>query len=105
MSVQLAPGCYFGDRVQAREVAGFLLTDYTYRPDSRVPKHSHERSYFCLVVAGGYAESYGCRSRECRTASVVFHPAGELHGEHISREGARVFSVEAAAHWLGESPV
>jgi AraC family transcriptional regulator len=104
MDLKLAAGCYFGTRVQGRELAGFLLSDYTYRPGDRLRKHFHERSYFNLVVAGGYAETYGNRRRECRAATVMFHPAGERHAEQIGGAGARVFSVEAVTHWLRAAP-
>jgi AraC family transcriptional regulator len=85
-------------------VAGFWLTDYAYRPGHRIPMHSHVRSYFSLIVAGGYEETYGSRNRMCQPATVVFHPAGERHAERIGRAGARVFSVEVASHWLGQTP-
>jgi AraC family transcriptional regulator len=104
MDLKLAAGCYFGTRVQDRELAGFLLTDYTYQPGDRLRKHYHERSYFNLVVAGGYAETYGDCHRECPAATVMFHPAGERHAEQIGAAGARVFSVEAGDHWLREAP-
>jgi AraC family transcriptional regulator len=105
MRIKLAPGCYFGDRIQIREVAGFLLTEYSQRPGDHIPKHSHERSYFSLIVAGDYAETYGNQCRHCRPGTVVFHPAGEPHAEHLGGAGAREFNVEIAGHWLGESPV
>jgi AraC family transcriptional regulator len=104
MDLKLAAGCYFGDRVQGRELAGFLLTDYTYRPGARIRKHYHERSYVSLVVAGGYAETYGGRSRDCPAATVIFHPAGERHAEQMGGAGARVFSIEIGTHWLREAP-
>jgi AraC family transcriptional regulator len=104
MGARLGVGCYYGDRIQGGEVAGFLLTDYTYQPDYWIPTHSHLRSYFSLVVAGGYKENYGNRGRLCQPATVVFHPAGERHSERVGSVGARVFSIEIASHWLGESP-
>jgi AraC family transcriptional regulator len=104
MAVRLGFGCYYGNCVQGGEVAGFLLTDYIYQPGHRIPIHSHARSYFSLIVAGGYEETYANRSRTCQPATVVFHPAGERHAERVGHVGARVFSVEVASHWLGESP-
>ena len=104
MGVKLDVGCYYGDRIQGGEVAGFLLTEYTDQPDYWIPTHSHLRSYFSLVVAGGYKENYGNRGRLCQPATVVFHPAGERHSERVAPVGARVFSIEIASHWLGESP-
>ncbi|MCI0459630.1 MAG: helix-turn-helix transcriptional regulator [Gemmataceae bacterium] len=103
MDLKLAAGCYFGNRVHCRELAGFLLTDHNYRPGERIRTHYHERSYFSLIVAGEYAETYGNRSRECKTATVVFHPAGERHAEQIGEAGARTFNVEVETHWLGKS--
>jgi AraC family transcriptional regulator len=104
MGVKLAVGCYFGDCLQGRELAGFWLTDFTYQPGHRIPTHSHAQSYFSLIVAGGYEETYGNRNRTCQSATVVFHPAGERHAERIGCAGARVFSVEVVSHWLGASP-
>jgi AraC family transcriptional regulator len=104
MRVKLAPGCYFGDRIQRREVAGFLLTEYSQPPGDQIPKHSHERSYFSLIVAGDYAETYENRSRACQPGTVVVHPAGEAHAEHVGGAGAREFNVEVAGHWLGDCP-
>jgi AraC family transcriptional regulator len=104
MGVRLGVGCYYGNRVQDGEVAGFLLTDYTYQPGYRIPTHSHARSYFSLIVEGDYEETYGNRSRMCKPATVVFHPGGERHAERVGHAGARVFSVEVASHWLGKSP-
>jgi AraC family transcriptional regulator len=104
MGIKLSAGCYFGNRVQGRAVAGFLMTDCTYPPGERLPKHCHERSYFNLLVTGSYSETYGSRSRECQPATVVFHPAGELHAERIGGAGARIFSVEVGPHWLRDAP-
>jgi AraC family transcriptional regulator len=104
MSLELPVGCFFGNRVQARELAGFLLTDYNHGPGDCIRSHHHERSFFGLVVAGGYTETCGGRNRECDAATVVFHPAGERHAERIWDGGARVFHVEAVTHWLREAP-
>lgn len=95
------PGHYFGNRVHALELAGYLLTECAYRPGHRVPKHAHERAYFNLVVTGGYSETYGMRRRECKIGSLVFHPAGEWHAERMSGRGARLFGVVSLAPRAG----
>jgi AraC family transcriptional regulator len=57
-----------------------------------------------LIVAGGYAETYGRRSRDCRPETLVFHPAGERHAEHFGDRATRIFGVEFEDQWLKESP-
>jgi len=103
MCEKLPAGCYFGDRVQRRVLAGFLLTEYTYEGGCRIGQHSHEQAYFSLIVAGGYAETYDRLHRECRPATLVFHPAGERHAEHFGKNATRIFCVELGAEWLKES--
>ena len=90
----LASGAHYGDKLKVSSVGGLTLTDYQCPSGYRIPKHSHERTYLKLVLAGTYPETYGSRTRQCRPAAVVFHPAGELHAEHFGGEGGRTFSVE-----------
>jgi AraC family transcriptional regulator len=97
---RLPVGTFYGERLGSREVAGFLLTDYVYPPGFRIPRHSHERAYFSLVLEGAYTETYGRHSRECRASTVVFHPAGETHAEQIHGARGRTFSVELAPRWV-----
>jgi AraC family transcriptional regulator len=97
---RLPVGAFYGERLGSREVAGFLLTDYAYPPGFRIPRHSHERAYFSLVLEGAYTETYGRRTRECRASTVVFHPASEAHAEQIHGARGRTFSVELAPRWV-----
>jgi AraC family transcriptional regulator len=75
-------------------LGGVTLTEYECLPGYRTPKHSHERAYVKLVLAGTYPETYENRTRLCQPSAVIFHPAGELHSEHFGSEGGRTFSVE-----------
>ncbi len=90
----LRPGSHYGKRVKVSEVGGVILTDYQCSPGLRVPQHSHERAYFKLILAGGFAEKYDSRMRQCRPSAVLFHPAGELHSEQAGSNGGRSFGVE-----------
>jgi len=90
----LAPGTHYGNKKKVADIGGLILTDYQCPPGYRIPKHSHERAYVKLVLAGTYPETYENRTRQCRPSAVMFHPAGELHSEHFGSDGGRTFSVE-----------
>ena len=61
MNHKLPAGQHFGAISKSCNVAGFTLTKTAYTPHLKLPKHSHERACFCLVLRGNYVESYGKR--------------------------------------------
>jgi AraC family transcriptional regulator len=81
-------------------VASFELSESIYPPRFKTPRHSHKRALFCFVIQGDYTETYGLRTRECRSSTLLFHPAGELHAEHFHEAGGRSFIIEVESPWL-----
>jgi AraC family transcriptional regulator len=59
--------------------AGVDLAEIEYSPGLQLPRHSHERAGFCLVLDGTYIEGYSTRNLNCRAHTVTFSPAGEEH--------------------------
>jgi AraC family transcriptional regulator len=51
-------------------------------------------------MQGNYTESYGSKTRECTSSTLLFHPPGELHAEHFHDAGGRSFIIEIAPDWL-----
>src|SRR5262245_26818628 len=102
MSVQLPPGRFYGETVRSRKVASFELSERIYPPGFATPKHSHKQALFCFVMQGGYTEKYGAKTRECRTSTLLFHPADELHAEFFHDAGGRSFIIEIAPAWLAQ---
>lgn len=100
MEMKMPRGRFCGSLLKSREVGGFTLTEYLYPPDLKVSKHGHEHAYFCLVLQGGYTESYGRKTRACQPLTVIFHPSGEAHSDSFHQAGARVFSVEIEPLWV-----
>lgn len=94
MRLRLYPGNFFGTTLKRREIAGFLLSESTYVPGTILPRHSHERAYFCLVLQGAYTQTYGNHTRLCKPATVVFHPEEEAHADRFLDRGGRLFSFE-----------
>jgi AraC family transcriptional regulator len=94
MSLRLPSGHFYGETLLNREVAGFRLTETVYGARLKLPRHSHERPYFCFILQGVYGETYGERLRVCRRSMLVFHPSGEVHSQHFNEGPGRLFRVE-----------
>jgi AraC family transcriptional regulator len=100
MSHRLPCGQFWGTTARRHELAGLVLTETRYAPGARVPPHSHENAYVCLVRRGGYRESFGWHWRDCGPRSVAVHPAGELHSEQFLNCEVSSFNVEVPPEWV-----
>lgn len=89
----------YGRVLSTASVDGLTLTETSYAPSLKLPKHSHEQAYFCFVLEGGFTEVFGRRSRSCRPSTLVFHPAGETHSDFFHAD-SRCFNLQMNAAWL-----
>jgi AraC family transcriptional regulator len=99
MPAQLESGQFYGRTLKRRLVAGLTLADVVYPTGVRLPRHAHERAYFCLIRQGAYTEQYGRRTRVCGPMTLAFHPAGEAHSQALGRTVAS-FNVEVGSEWM-----
>ncbi len=60
------------------------MSETAYPADLSLPKHSHDRPYFCFVLEGGFAESLGSETVRCESSTLVFHPISTVHSNHFS---------------------
>ncbi|HEV1993933.1 MAG TPA: AraC family transcriptional regulator [Candidatus Acidoferrum sp.] len=100
MRQQLDAGQFYGRTLRRRSFGDLTLADVEYRAHSHLPRHSHERAYFCLIRRGTYVESYSRRTRVCAPMMLVFHPPAEPHSEAFDDEPVVSFNVELGAEWL-----
>jgi len=100
MHTTLPHGKFFGRVVGSARVADFFLNETVYLPGTRIPRHSHENGYFCLVRQGSYTEAYGAKTRSCGPLTFAFHPPGELHSEDFGEVEARSFNIEISRQRL-----
>jgi AraC family transcriptional regulator len=96
----LSRGQFYGQTTRHRLVGGLNLIETRYAPHTRLPRHSHEHSYFCLVRRGHYQEDYGSHQRDCGPQTVAFHPPGELHAQRFAGDETWSFNVEIGNSWL-----
>ena len=84
---------------QFRE-GGLTFGEVIHSTERKVPNHTHETSYYSLVINGGYDESH-------RHGRIYFQPfssalirAGTKHDGRIAPCGVRVFTIEIAKEWI-----
>jgi AraC family transcriptional regulator len=90
----LEPGRFFGDIVNAHRRCGLWLSDARYGGGAKLPKHSHELAFFCLLLDGAYSERYGRKEVTYSPFTVVFHPPEEVHSTEMGKRGGHVFNIE-----------
>jgi AraC family transcriptional regulator len=92
-----------GDVIRSREVAGLSLLEGIYKPEARVPSHSHDEAFFCIALSGGCEETYAGRSRTYDLFSAEFLPANHSHSLTFSPAKTRAFSVALGSEWLKQA--
>jgi AraC family transcriptional regulator len=102
MAAKISPGRFFGRTLGRCQVDDLVVIASRHAAGTRLPRHFHERPYFCINRGGTYVEQYGRRRRKCRPGMLVFHPAGECHAEEHDSDVASV-NVELGASWLGRA--
>ncbi len=103
MQKQLKSGAFFGQRIRTHTASGLVLADVLYPARTHIPKHSHERAYFCLIRKGGYTERYDRRTRVCGPKTLVFHPVGERHSQTLAEHPVASFNVEISREWIEQA--
>jgi AraC family transcriptional regulator len=96
----LGAGQFYGDAVAPFALSGAVLTEIRHASARRLPRHSHELAYFCLLLDGDYAEDIGRRAIRYDAMTLVYHPPAASHRDEIGPRGGRFFSVEVGQGWL-----
>ncbi len=97
--MQLLSGQWYGDTMNKHCIEGLILSETSYNSNLKLPRHSHEQSYFCFVLKGVYTES--CRKTEkiCTKSMLIYHPADETHSDHF-RANSRCFNIQMDKLWM-----
>lgn len=96
----LRGGAFFGSVGGRREQHGAIFTDLLHETARKLPEHSHELPFFCLMLGGDYTERYGSGQSHCfRPFMASYRPAGVPHQDEIGPRGARLFGIEIKPEW------
>ena len=85
---------FHGRTLKSFETPEFKLSENAYEANLEVPRHLHEHAYLGITIRGTFMEQYGQQSRLCRSGTVVFHPAGEIHSDRFGCSLAHVLNIE-----------
>ena len=96
----LRPGEFYGDVLDRRSCGDFVLSELRHGERRRLPAHTHELAYFCLLLRGAYREQVGGHVFEYEPFTVMFHPPGLRHRDEVGTCGGRFFNVEIQGAWL-----
>lgn len=83
-----------GRELGRRDFTGFAVFESLYRPNQKIPKHSHEQTYISIVLRGSYTEECGPTAWDCETGQTILHVAGECHSDHFHQNGGQVLNLE-----------
>jgi AraC family transcriptional regulator len=96
----LQPGHFYGEITRKREASGLILSELKHDKARKLPTHSHELAYFCLLLNGNYWEQFGRKRITYKPLTVMFHPPDTTHVDEIGPAGGRFFSVEVKTEWM-----
>jgi len=94
---------FLGETLSLQHVNGVTLSENVYERRSRVPRHTHESSFFSLTLSGGYVETHSARDLDYAVGSVSFHPPWDEHSLRIKDVDTRCLNVELGREWSIDS--
>lgn len=95
----MGAGNFFGAIHGKREQCGAIFTDLRHAAPRKLPMHSHELSFFALLLDGLYGERYGRRQTQFGPFTIMFRPTGIPHQDEIGPHGLRFFEIEIRPIW------
>lgn len=100
MNRNLKPGQFYGEILRKRQASGLILSELKHAGPRKLPSHSHELAYFCLLLNGNYWEQFGQKRINYKPFTVMFHPPATSHVDEIGPDGGRFFGVEVKTEWM-----
>jgi AraC family transcriptional regulator len=94
MTIKLAPGSFYGETHEPREINGFIFSESVYPPKFTTAMHVHANPFLAFVLTGDCLERYRHRSQNCPVATLTAYPEGEAHASLWSPEGCACFHIE-----------
>ena len=97
--MRLLSGQWYGKTLNKHCIEGLTLSETTYGFNLKLPKHSHEQSYFCFVLKGVYTESYFKNEYTLKPSTLIFHPADSFHSDYFHAI-SRCFNIQMDGAWM-----
>jgi len=95
----LSAGSFFGAIQKRSEQSSAIFTELSHTAPRKLPEHSHELSFFALILHGRYGERFGREQKQFSPFTVMFRPSGIAHQDEIGPHGVHFFEVELRPAW------
>ncbi len=79
------------------DAGGFRVSDVTFAPDRRLPRHSHPHGCIAVVAEGAVDKAFARVFGTASQGAVITMPPEEPHVDTFGRTGARLVVVESPA--------
>jgi AraC family transcriptional regulator len=79
------------------DAGGFHVSDVSFAPGRRLPRHSHPHGCIAVVVKGAVDKAFARLSGTATEGTVITMPPAEPHVDAFGRAGARLVVVESPA--------
>jgi AraC family transcriptional regulator len=76
------------------DTGGLCVSDLTFAPNRRLPRHSHPRGCIAVVLEGAVDKSFARTSGTATRGTVITMPPVEPHADAFGRLGARLVVAE-----------
>lgn len=97
MAIGLRAGEFYGATISHR-IGGVVLSVVSHDRERRLPAHTHELPFLCLLLEGRYEEEAAGDIVRYEPLTLVFHPARLPHSDRVFPE-TRMFTVEFDDSW------
>jgi AraC family transcriptional regulator len=97
MTTGLRAGQFYGETT-SRRIGGVVLSIVSHDRERRLPAHTHELPFLCLLLDGRYEEEAAGDVVRYEPLTLVFHPARLPHSDRVFSE-SRMFTVEFGEAW------
>src|SRR2546427_10224411 len=99
MTAVLKTGRFYGNILQKSVWSCICLSEIAHAKGRKLPSHTHESAFFCLLLCGSYSEQARGRRMDYGPFTVGYHPPGTRHRDQIGQSDAHFFSIEEAEKW------
>ncbi len=85
---------YYGNAVVEKKLENYFVSITTYKPEIKLPLHSHENSYLSMNLGCPYHEFGETTAHTIECGQVVFRPASYQHSNQFIKKKGVCFNIE-----------
>jgi AraC family transcriptional regulator len=98
--LNLRAGKFLTEVLHSKATGDLVFAETFYTSGQIIEQHSHKQAGFIFILNGEFLELYDKRKRVCKSADVIFRPAGQLHGDHFKSPSTRCFNMQFGMDWI-----